>query len=331
VELIGRRDFIGGAAACLGVLPGANAQPVRVIHRIGYLALQLSGAPRLTASFRRGLRELGYSEGRDLIIEFRDAEGRPERLDALAQELVANHVDLIVTAGTLPALAASRATGRLPIVVIGAADAVTSGMVTSLAQPGGNVTGLSLLLPELVGKRLELFKQTVPSIRRVAVLWQPGGSAARTEQDLLQGAQAAGQALGLELRFMEARRTADIDGAFAEMKSAQVDALTVLSTPMFGGEQKRVVALAVRHRLPTMFQFREYVDAGGLMSYGPDLPDLYRRAAVYVDKILRGANPGSLPVEQPTKFELVINLRTAKELGVALSRSVLGRADALLQ
>ncbi len=204
-------------------------------------------------------------------------------------------------------------------------------MVASLARPGGNLTGLSLLLPELVGKRLELFKQAVPSIRRVAVLWQPGGSAARTEEDLLKGAETAARALGLGLRFVEARRPADIDGAFLDMASAQVDALTVLSTPMFGAEQKRVVALATRHRLPTMFQFREYVDAGGLMSYGPDLADLYRRAAAYVDKILKGADPARLPVEQPTKFELVINVKTAKELGLVLPTSMLGRADAVIQ
>jgi putative ABC transport system substrate-binding protein len=322
---------MGGAAAWLALPPGVNAQPSPVARRIGYLALQLSAAPPLTASFRRGLHDLGYSEGRDLVIDFRDAEGRPERLDALAAELVASRVDLIVTAAALPAIAASRATRRIPIVVIGAADPVTSGMVASLAQPGGNVTGLSLLLPELVGKRLELLKQAVPSIRRVAVLWQPGGSAARTEQDLLKSAATAAEALGLALRLMEARRPAEIDGAFAAMANAQVDALTVLSTPMFGGELRRIVALATRHRLPAMFQFREYVDAGGLVSYGPDLSDLYRRGAVYVDKILKGANPASLPVEQPTKFELVINLKTAKQLGLALSKSVLDRADALIE
>ena len=325
-----RRDFVIGAAACLGMPLGPKAQPSSVAHRIGYLALQLSGAPQLTESFRGGLRDLGH-EGRNLVIEFGDAQGRPERLDALAADLVASKVEVIVTAGTLPAIAARRATERLPIVFIGAADPVTSGMVASLAQPGGNLTGLSLLLPELVGKRLELFKQAVPSIRRVAVLWQPGGSGAQTEQDLLKGAETAALALGLEPRFVEARRPADIDRAFTEMTNARVDALTVLSTPMFGGEHRRIVALAARHRLPTMFQFREYVDAGGLMSYGPDLPDLYRRAAVYVDKILKGARPASLPVEQPTKFELVINLLTAKELGLSLSRSVVGRADALIQ
>ena len=327
---VGRRDFVIGATACFGMQLGPKAQPSPVTHRIGYLALQLSGAPRLTEAFRRGLHDLGH-EGRSLAIEFRDAQGRPERLDALAAELVASKVDVIVTAGSLPAIAARRATERVPIVFIGAADPVTSGMVASLAQPGGNLTGLSLLLPELVGKRLELFKQAVPSIRRVAVLWQPGGSGARTEQDLLKGAETAALALGLELRFVEARRPADIDRAFSEMTNPRVDALTVLSTPMFGGEQKRIVALAIRHRLPTMFQFREYVDAGGLMSYGPDLPDLYRRAAVYVDKILKGALPANLPVEQPTKFELVINLLAAQELGLSLSRSVVGRADALIQ
>lgn len=296
---VGRRGLVIGAAACFGMPGGPKAQPSSAANRIGYLALQLSGAPQLTESFRRGMNDLGH-EGRNLAIEFRDAQGRPERLDALAAELVAMKVEVIVTAGALPAIAARKATGQLPIVFIGAADPVTSGLVASLARPAGNLTGLSLLLPELVGKRLELFKQAIPPIRRVAVLWQPGGFGARTEEDLLKGAETAAAALSLELRFVEARRPADIDRAFSEMKNARVDALTVLSTPMFGGEHRRIVALATQHRFPTMFQFREYVDAGGLMSYGPDLPDLYRRAAVYVHKILNGAKPSSLPVEQLT-------------------------------
>jgi len=240
-------------------------------------------------------------------------------------------VEVIVTAGALPAIAARQATSSLPIVFIGAADPLSSGLVETLARPRGNATGLSLLLPELVGKRLQLFKEAVPAIRRLAVLWQPGGSAERTEKDLLHGAEVAARALGLGVQFFEARTPADIEPAFSAMKRSSADALTVLSTPMFGAEQKRLVGLAAQHRLPSMFQFREYVAAGGLMSYGPDLPDLYRRAALYVDRILKGAQPGSLPVEQPTKFELVINVKTAQALGLALPVPVLGLADELIR
>jgi putative ABC transport system substrate-binding protein len=328
---VGRRRFaITAMAACVAPRRIA-AQPAAVPGRIGYLALNLAGAPPLTEAFRRGLRELGYTEGRNLRIEFRDAAGAPEQLLPLAAELAALPVDVIVTAGAMPAIAARQATPSLPIVFIGAADPVSSGLVASLAQPGGNATGLSLLLPELIGKRLELFKEAVPTIHRIAVLWQPGGSGERTERDLLHGAEVAARALGLRVQFVEARTPADIEHAFSVMTRAGADALIVLSTPMFGAEQKRLVGLAARHRLPGIFQFREYVVAGGLMSYGPDLPDLYRRAALYVDKILNGVKPGSLPVEQPTKFELVINLRTAQALGLALPVSLVGRADELIR
>jgi len=330
---IARRDFVTAAAAWwCGLCRGARAQTAPRPARLGYLALNLAGAPQLTDAFRRGLRDLGYEEGRNLQIEFRDAAGNPDRLAGLAAELVALKVDVIVTAAALPAIAAGEASRDLPVVFIGAADPVTSGMVSSLARPGRNLTGLSLLLPELVGKRLELFKQAVPGIDRVAVLWQPGGGGgARTEQDLLRAAEGAARTLGMRPQFVEARTPSEIDSAFAAMVRGHADALTVLSTPMFGAEQKRLVALAARHRLPTMFQFREYVAAGGLMSYGPDLGDLYRRAALYVDKILQGTKPDVLPVEQPTKFELVINLKTAKDLGLSLAPALLGRADELIR
>jgi len=328
---IGRRRFAIAALATWVAPRRLGAQPAGEPARIGYLALSLGGAPPLTEAFRRGLRELGYTEGRNLRIEFRDAAGAPERLLPLAAEMAELPVEVIVTAGALPAIAARQATSSLPIVFIGAADPLSSGLVETLARPRGNATGLSLLLPELVGKRLQLFKEAVPAIRRLAVLWQPGGSAERTEKDLLHGAEVAARALGLGVQFFEARTPADIEPAFSAMKRASADALTVLSTPMFGAEQKRLVGLAAQHRLPSMFQFREYVAAGGLMSYGPDLPDLYRRAALYVDRILKGAQPGSLPVEQPTKFELVINVKTAQALGLALPVPVLGLADELIR
>jgi putative tryptophan/tyrosine transport system substrate-binding protein len=266
------------------------------------------------------------------VIEYRSAEGKSERLPALAAELVALKVDVIVAAaGTLGALAAKQATRTLPIVFIAVGDPVTSGLVTSLARPGGNVTGLSLLFPELVGKCLEQLKQAVPGVSRVAVLEQPGAVPERTEKDILKGAEVAARALGVRLQFVEARGPDDFDRAFSEMTRARAGALTVLSTPMFSSERRRLVDLAAKNQLPTVFSWRDYVDAGGLMSYGPNLADLFRRAATYVDKIFKGAQPGDLPVEQPTKFELVINLKTAKDLGLTIPQSVLARADDLIQ
>ena len=208
---------------------------------------------------------------------------------------------------------------------------MTSGLVTSLARPGGNVTGLSVLAPELVGKHLEQLTQAVPGVSRVAVLWQPGGLGERTEKDVLKEAEVAARALGVRLQFVEARGPADIDRAFSDMTKARVGALTVLTSSMLFGEQRRLVDLAAKHRLPAVYPWREGVDAGGLMAYGPDLQDLSRRAATYVDKILQGAKPGDLPVEQPTKFELLINLKTAKALGLTIPPSLLGRADEIIQ
>ena len=228
-------------------------------------------------------------------------------------------------------MVAKEATKALPIIFIGAGEPVASGLGTSLARPGGNVTGLSALSPELVGKGLELLKQAVPGVSRVAFLWQPGALGERTEEDILKGATVAARALGMQLQFVEARGPADIDRAFSDITRARAGALTVLSTAMFGSERRRLVDLAAKNRLPTVFQWRLYVDAGGLMSYGPSLVDLFRRAATFVDKILKGANPGDLPIEQPTKFELVINLKTAKALGLTIPPSVLARADQVIE
>ncbi len=282
-------------------------------------------------AFRQGLRDLGYVEGRNLVIEYRFAEGKSERLPALAAELVALKVDVIVAVTTPEALAAKKATRTLPIVFVAAADPVTSGLVSSLARPGGNVTGLSSFFPELVGKRLELLTQAVPGVSRVAVLWHPGFLPERTEKDMLKGAEVTAQALGVRLQFLEARGPADFDRAFSEMTRARAGALTVLGTTMLFNERRRLVDLATKSRLPAVYPWREGVDAGGLMAYGPNIPDLFRRAATYVDKILKGAKPSDLPVEQPTKFELVINLKTAKALGLTIPPSLLGRADEVLQ
>ena len=272
-----------------------------------------------------------YVDGRSVVIEYRDAEGKYDRLPARAAELVALKVDVIVAADTPAALAAKQATRTLPIVFIGAGDPVTIGLVTSLARPGGNVTGLSLLAPELVGKRLELLKQAVPGVGRVAALWQPGFVGERTEKDMLKEVEIAARALGVRLQFVEARGPADFDRAFSDMTRARADALTVLGSAMFANERRRVVDLAAKNRLPGVYGFREYVDAGGLMAYGPNVADLFQRAATYADKILKGAKPGDLPVELPTKFELVLNLKTAKALGLTIPQSVLVRADQVIE
>ncbi len=291
----------------------------------------MAAFPQLREAFLQGLRDLGHVEGRNVVIEYRSAEGKPERLPALAAELVALKVDVIVATGTPASLAAKQATRTLPIVFAGVADPVGGGLVTSLARPGGNVTGLSLLAPELVGKGLELLKQAVPGVSRVAVLWQPGGSGERTEQDMLKAAEGAARALGVRLQFIEVRGPADFDQAFSDMTKARAGALTVLSSNMFLVEHRRLVTLAGKNRLPAVYPFREFVDAGGLMAYGAGVHDSVRRAATYVDKILKGTKPADLPVEQPTKFELVINLKTAKALGLTIPQSVLGRADEVLQ
>jgi putative ABC transport system substrate-binding protein len=265
------------------------------------------------------------------VIKYRFAEGKFERLPALAAELVALKVDVILAeGGTLGPRVAMQATTTIPIVFV-AGDPVGSGLVTSLARPGGNVTGLSAFAPELVGKRLELLTQAVPGVSRVAVLWQPGAFGEGTEKDTLKRAEVAARALGLQLQFVEARGPADFDRAFSDVTRARAGALTALASNMFTSERRRLVDLAAEKRLPAVYASRDYVDAGGLMSYGPNLADLYRRAATYVDKILKGARPADLPVELPTKVELVVNVKTAKALGLTIPQSVQGRADEIIQ
>ena len=312
-----RRTFLGAFASSLLAAPlAAEAQQAAKIARIGFLTP--AADPRLREAFLQGLRDLGYVEGRNLVIEIRSAEGKFQRLPALAAELVALKVDVIVVGGTPAALAAKQATTILPIVVSAAGDLVASGLVTSLTRPGGNVTGLSMLSSDLVGKCLELLTQAVPGLSRVAVLWQPGVLDEHTEKDILKGAEVAARALGVQLQFVEARGPKDFDRAFSEITRARSGALTVLPSSMFLSERRRLVELAAKNRLPAVYFVREFVDAGSFMSYGPNLPDLSRRAATYVDKILKGAKPGDLPIEQPTKFELVINLKTAKALGLTI-------------
>jgi len=327
-----RRTFMAVLAGGLLAAPlAAEAQPAAKIARIGWLGINVAASPHLLEAFRQGLRDLGYIEGRNVVIEYRDAEGTFERLPALAAELVALKVDVIVLGGTPQALAAKQATRTIPIVFAATADPVGSGLVSSLARPGGNVTGLSNVSQELVGKCLEQLKQAVPGVSRVAVLWQPGVLGERPEKDMLKAAEAAGRALGVRLQFVEARGPADFDRAFSDITRARADALTVLTSTMLFNERRRLVDLAAKTRLPAVYPWREFVDAGGLMAYGANIPDMFRRAAIYVDKILKGAKPGDLPVEQPTKFELVINLKTAKALGLTIPPSLLQRADEIIQ
>jgi putative ABC transport system substrate-binding protein len=310
----------------------AKGQQAANVPRIGYLNTNLAVTTHTREAFRQGLRDLGYVEGRNVVIEYRDAEGKYERLPALAAELVALKVDVIVAPPTVAAVAAKQATGTLPIVFIGVGDPVASGFVTSLARPGGNMTGLSLNVgPEIVGKRLELLKQVVPAVSRVAVLWQPGGDGGRVDTDILPVAEVAARALGVRLQILEARGLTDFDRAFSEMTKARAGALTVLGSNLFFTERRRLVNLAAQNRLPATYPWRDFVDAGGLMSYGPNLVDVFRRAAYYVDRILKGSKPADLPIEQPTKFELVINLKAAKALGLTIPQSLLLRADQVIE
>jgi len=280
-------------------------------------------------AFRQGLRDLGYVEGQNLVIEWRWAEGREERLPDLAAELVRLQVQVIVVGGGAAIRAAQYATSTIPIVMAANYDPVGEGFIASLARPGGNITGLSWLGAELPGKRLELLKETLPQSTRIAVLGNPAFAAYETWRHSLT---AAAQALGLHLHVVELHRADELDSAFAAITSAGAEALIVLADPaLMDGLHARIVDLAARNRLPAMYDWRAYVDAGGLMSYGPSMPDMQRRAASYVDKILQGAKPADLPIEQPTTFHLVINLKAAKALGLTMPPTVLFQANEVLQ
>ncbi len=318
------------AALSLGLLAApltADAQQAGKVYRIGYLGNSPTPPP-LWEAFLRGLRDLGWVEGQNIVIERRNAEGRYERLPDLAADLVRLRVDIIVASGSPAPLAAKRATSTIPIVMTNAGDPVGSGLVTSLGRPGGNVTGLSLLTPALVGKQLELLKEVVPKVNRAAVLTNPGHSASAR---MLTEAEAAMRPLGLQLQVLDARGPGEFEAAFSAMTRGRAGALLILADPMFFGERKRLADLAARSRLPAVSGLREFADAGILMAYGASLSDLFRRAATFVDKILKGAEPAALPVEQPTTFELVINLKTAKALGVTIPQSLLLRADQVLE
>jgi putative ABC transport system substrate-binding protein len=307
------------------VLPlvAVEAQSPTTIPRIGLLADATPWQP-----FRMGLRELGYVQGKSIALEERSSQGRNERFSDLASELVQLKVDIIVTWGTPATLAAKRATTTIPIVIASAGDPVSSGLVSSLARPGGNVTGLTVLGPGLSAKRLELLKETVPNMRRVAFLWNPANP---DQKSHFNEVQEGARALGVTLQSVEARSREELEQALAMMKQSRPSALLTTADGVLQSYVDRIVAFSSETRLPAMYQLKEAVERGGLMSYGASLPDLGRRAATYVDKILKGTKPADLPVEQPTKFELVINLKTAEALGLTIPQSILVRADEIIQ
>jgi ABC-type uncharacterized transport system substrate-binding protein len=306
----------------------SQAQPAAHVPRLGLLIpSSFSAVASRIEAFRHGLRDLGYVEGRNITLEYRFADGQADRLPALVAELVRLPVDVLVVDGTTAIRRAQHATTTIPIVMAVSGDPVGEGLVASLAWPGGNITGLSSRAPEVSGKRLELLKEAVPQLSRVAALWHrdaPVGS-------YLTETQAAAQALGLQLQALEVESPDALDQAFAAMTRAHADALVVLPSAQIGSHQRVVAELAMAHRLPTMFGGRDAAEAGGLMSYGPNYAEFYRRAATYVDKILKGTKPADLPVEQPMKFELVLNFKTAKALGITMPPLLLFQADEVLQ
>jgi putative ABC transport system substrate-binding protein len=329
---VDRRAFLIAVASPILAAPlAAEAQQAGKVYRVGYMSVvSRQSAEPLMVIFLRALRDLGWIEGRNLLVEWRWADGKVERLSGFAAELAKLNVDLIVAPQSDSALAAKRATRTIPIVHVVAGDPVADGLVTSLARPGGNVTGLTATpSPEIVGKRLELLK-TATGASRVAVLWNPARHYPYVELALRE-VNAAARALGVQLQVLEARGPDQFEPAFAAMVRGQADALLTFEDSMFWLHRRRLAELEAKHRLPTMHDLREFVEAGSLMAYGPDLADLFRRAATYVDKILKGAKPADLPVEQPTKFDFVINLKTAKALGLTIPPSLLGRADEVIQ
>lgn len=324
-----RRDTVLATLALVVAPLAASAQePARKAPKVAYLSAS-SEISATIETFRQGLRELGYVEGRNIQIEYRWADGRFDRLPGLAAELVRLGVNVIVAANTPAALAAKNATSTIPIILVTSGDPVGSGLVASLARPGGNVTGLSLM-PTLAiaGKQLELLKEAFPTLTHVAVLANPANP---PTAGLLVEIELAARSLGLRLRVVQVREPKEFSDAFDTMKNERVSALLVIADPLVANNRARIVAFAATNRLPAIYPYGTFADAGGLMSYGANLSDLHRRAATYVDRILKGAKPADLPIEQPTKFELIINLKTAKTLGLKIPQLVLLRADRVIE
>jgi putative ABC transport system substrate-binding protein len=318
------------ALTLFGVPLAAEAQPAGKVPRIGVLMPDFPGpqSSRSIDAFRQGLRDLGYVEGQTITIESRWAEGRTERFSDLAVELVRLKPDVIVTSGAPAVLAAKQATSTIPIVMAQINDPVGLGLVGSLARPAGNITGLANVHSELAGKQLELLKEAEPKVSRLAVLWNPANPGAEL---FLRHMRHASQAVGVTLQPVEIRDPSEIETGFAVMIRQRANALLLPPDPLFLPHGKQIVDLAAKNRLAAMYGWSELAESGGLMAYGPSIPDMFRRAATYVEKILKGAKPGDLPIEQPTKFELVINLKTANALGITIPQSLLQRADEVIQ
>jgi len=332
--LMDRRTFLGSVACGLVIAPPAvQAQTTRRVYRIGYLSIGSASSTytRPLDAFRQGLRELGWEEGRNLLIEYRFAEGEPDRLSPLAEDLVRLKLDLIVASPTPSALAVQQASRTIPIVAMSLTEPVAVGLVSSLARPGGNVTGLTYAVDaEIFGKQLQLLKEILPNVRRVAVLTNPA-SGGPSHPLRMESVKAAARSLGLPLQILEVRDPGDFDAAFAAMVNERAEALLLSGDAMFFVHRTRLADLALKNRLPSMSTQSQWVEAGGLVSYAPSFPDQWRRAATYVDRILRGAKPGELPIEQPTKFELFVNLKAAKTLDVTIPQSILARADEIIR
>jgi putative ABC transport system substrate-binding protein len=320
-----RRTFVAGTGAVLATSLAVEAQQAGKVWRIGFLRAGQPPKPWVEA-FQQGLRERGYVDGQNVVVEFRFTDGSFDQLPRLAEELVRLKVDVILASGAPPALAAKKATTSVPIVFVGVFDPVELGLIPSLGRPGGNITGLGSTSADLAGKRLELLRELVPKLRRVAVLSNPSNPSNPIQ---LKGAEVAARTLGLQLQPAPVQGPSDFDAAFKAARGA--NGLLLLDSPLFITHRARLAGLAATGRLPAISGLRDFVEVGGLMSYGGDFPDSYRRAATYVDKILKGAKPTDLPVEQPTKFEVVINLKTAKALGLTIPPSLLGRADEVIQ
>jgi putative tryptophan/tyrosine transport system substrate-binding protein len=325
-----RREFIALIGGVVVAWPfAARAQHGGKIPRVGFMGNSTAGLEaNLIGAFREGLREHGYDEGRNVEIVFRWAGGRYERFPALIAELIAANVDVIVTAGTPAALAVKKATSTVPVVMAAIGDPVGTGIVSSLARPGGNITGLSGTAPDLEGKRLELLREVVPNLSQVAFFLNPSNA---LHDISLHQARAAANTLHIKLLPQEVRRSEDLNGAFASIVKERPGGLLILADRVFLHDRERIMKFATERRLPSVNAYRELVEAGGLMSYGPSYEDMHRRAADYVDKILKGAKPGDLPIEQPTKFDLLINAKAANALAIALPPTLLARADEVIE
>jgi putative tryptophan/tyrosine transport system substrate-binding protein len=325
-----RRFLLTSLAGVIGAPVAAEAQRTGKVYRLGYLSSNPPGTFRIDV-FRQALHDLGWVEGLNLVIDYRSADGQFDRLPALAAELVRLKADVIVAVPTVSALAAQRTTQKIPIVFTHVSDPVGSGLIQSLARPAANVTGLTHLNTSLNPKRLEILRHAVPKDTHITGVWQPGGLGEHTERLMLKETDAAAAALGVRLQLVEARGSRDLDAAFATAARASPGAVFVLPGPVFLSNARRVVELVAKSRLPAMYFAREFADGGGLMSYGADMTEILRRAASYVDRLLKGARPADLPVEQGSKYELIINLKTAKALGLTIPPSPLARADQVIE